>query len=99
MQLAGKKIFLRKMEPEDLEFLYSIENNSDIPDFKGTVTLVAQNVKHILTHQIIFADCYLVETNEKPKIAAEFLWIEEKEIDSYALPKLVELLISKLPED
>ena len=29
MQLAGKKIFLRKMEPEDLEFLYSIENNSD----------------------------------------------------------------------
>ena len=29
MQLEGKKIFLRKMEPEDLEFLYSIENNSD----------------------------------------------------------------------
>ena len=29
MQLTGKKIFLRKMEPEDLEFLYSIENNSD----------------------------------------------------------------------
>ena len=29
MQLAGTKIFLRKMEPEDLEFLYTIENNSD----------------------------------------------------------------------
>ena len=29
MQLAGKKIFLRKMEPEDLEFLYIVENNSD----------------------------------------------------------------------
>ncbi|MBR3799102.1 MAG: GNAT family N-acetyltransferase [Bacteroidales bacterium] len=29
MQLAGKKIYLRKMEPEDLEFLYTVENNSD----------------------------------------------------------------------
>ena len=76
-----------------------MENNFDIPDFEGTVTLVAQNVKHILTHQVIFADCYLVETNIKPKIAAEFLWIEEKELDSYALPKLVELLINRLPEE
>lgn len=29
MQLSGKHIFLRKMEPEDLEFLYSVENNSN----------------------------------------------------------------------
>lgn len=29
MQLEGEHILLRKMEPEDLEFLYSIENNSD----------------------------------------------------------------------
>lgn len=29
MQLRGEKIFLRKMEPEDLDFLYTIENNSD----------------------------------------------------------------------
>ncbi len=29
MQLESERILLRKMEPEDLEFLYSIENNSD----------------------------------------------------------------------
>ncbi|MBO7651500.1 MAG: GNAT family N-acetyltransferase [Bacteroidales bacterium] len=29
MQLAGKKIYLRKMEPEDLEFLCTVENNPD----------------------------------------------------------------------
>lgn len=29
MQLKGDSILLRKMEPEDLEFLYTMENNSD----------------------------------------------------------------------
>ena len=99
---SQKFIALRKRPAGDIwQGLWEplmIEDNPKIPDFKGSVTLMCQNVKHVLTHQVIFADCYLVQTNEKPKIAADFIWIEENEIDSYALPRLVELLVSQLPE-
>lgn len=34
--LKGKSIFLRALEPEDLEFLYSIENDTSIWEISGT---------------------------------------------------------------
>ena len=58
--------------------------------------LIRQNVKHVLTHQIIYADFYLLETSEKPALPPDYIWIKEKDIDNYALPRLIEILLSKL---
>lgn len=59
-------------------------------------TLIKKNVKHILTHQIIFADFYLLETNTPPTLPADYIWIKESEIERYALPRLIDLLVKSL---
>lgn len=58
--------------------------------------LIKKNVKHILTHQIIFADFYLLETNVPPTLPADYIWIKESEIERYALPRLIDLLVKSL---
>lgn len=60
-------------------------------------TILRREVKHILTHQHLFADFYLVETEKKPTLGDDFLWIIEEDLDQYALPRLVELLVESLP--
>ena len=58
---------------------------------------IKKDVKHILTHQVIYADFYLVETNLRPDLPSTFQWIAESELNQYALPRLVEILINALP--
>ena len=67
-----------------------------MPVFKGKLTLLKQGVKHVLTHQIIYADFYLLETKRKPELPEDFIWIDESELDDYAVPRLVEMLIERL---
>ena len=59
-------------------------------------TLLRQNVKHVLTHRVLYADFYLYETNERPPLPADYLWIQEADIDNYAVPRLIEILLSSL---
>lgn len=42
--LKGDKIHLRALEPEDLEFLYQLENNMDVWEISGTVTPYSKDV-------------------------------------------------------
>ena len=58
--------------------------------------LLRQNVKHVLTHRILYADFYLLETEEKPALPADYIWIPEADIDNYALPRLIEILLDSL---
>ncbi len=59
----------------------------------GQLTLLATGVKHVLTHRIIMADFYLLETPARPSLPDGYLWIPENQIDRYALPRLVERLV------
>ena len=59
--------------------------------------LLQQHVKHALTHRIIYADFYLWEPKEKPSLPDGYFWIPEADIDHYAVPRLVELLLEGLP--
>ena len=61
-----------------------------------TASLLRQNVKHVLTHRVLYADFYLLETNEKPEIPSDYIWIPESEIDHYALPRLIEILLNDI---
>ena len=52
--------------------------------------LIRQNVKHVLTHRILLADFYLLEVSEKPQLPPDYIWIPEADLDSYAVPRLIE---------
>ena len=44
IRLRGEKIFLRALEPEDLDFLYALENDPDIWEVSGTLTPYSRKV-------------------------------------------------------
>lgn len=58
--------------------------------------LLAQDVKHVLTHRILFADFYLLETDTHPQLPDDYIWIKEEEIEDYGIPRLIELLLEKI---
>lgn len=66
--------------------------NIDIEKSKA----IAHKVKHVLTHQVLYADFYLLETDIKPCLPSDYIWIKETELNNYALPRLLEILLSKL---
>ena len=71
--------------------------DAPMPDLGCTLTLLASGVKHVLTHRIILADFYLAEPETRPELSADYHWIDEQEIADYALPRLIERLLAKLP--
>lgn len=58
--------------------------------------LLAQDVKHVLTHRILLADFYLLETEPRPQLPDDYIWIKEEEIEDYGIPRLIELLLEKI---
>ena len=59
--------------------------------------LLRQNVKHVLTHRVIYADFWLWEPDEQPALSEDYSWIREEEWDNYGVPRLIEKLLEKLP--
>ena len=59
--------------------------------------LISKGVKHVLTHRILMADFYLMEVGEKPALPPDYVWIKETELDQYAVPRLIEILLTSLP--
>lgn len=58
--------------------------------------LLAQDVKHVLTHRILLADFYLLETEARPQLPDDYIWIKEEEIEDYGIPRLIELMLEKI---
>ena len=63
---------------------------------KRDVELVAKGVKHVLTHRVLTADFYLWEPATRPELPSDYIWIKEEDIDHYAIPRLIDILLSKL---
>ena len=55
-----------------------------------------KNVKHVLTHRVIYADFWLWEATEKPLLPDGYFWIREEDIDNYGVPRLVEIMLDAL---
>jgi A/G-specific adenine glycosylase len=53
-------------------------------------------VKHVLTHRILYADFYLWELDERPSLPPDYFWIPESDLDNYAVPRLIEILLEAL---
>lgn len=58
--------------------------------------LLAQDVRHVLTHRILLADFYLLETEARPQLPDDYIWIKEEEIEDYGIPRLIELMLEKI---
>ena len=73
----------------------NIENltNKNVPCSIFNVQCLKRGVRHVLTHQIILADFYLWECDERPTLPDDYIWIREDEIDHYGVPRLVEKLL------
>lgn len=44
LKLKGERIFLRALEPEDLDFLYQLENDPEVWEISGTTTPYSKHV-------------------------------------------------------
>ena len=58
--------------------------------------LLRKNVRHVLTHRILYADFYMWEPDKRPSLPSDYIWILESDIDNYALPRLIEILLELL---
>lgn len=52
--------------------------------------LLRQNVKHVLTHRVLYADFYLLVVDERPSLPDDYIWVKESELDDYAKPRLID---------
>ncbi|WP_455079830.1 A/G-specific adenine glycosylase [Prevotella melaninogenica] len=75
------------------EHLTSSEDSA----WKTKAQLLQKEVKHILTHQILLADIYLWQPTRRPQLPSEFIWIEKQDLENYALPRLIEILLKTVP--
>ena len=58
--------------------------------------LLRQNVKHVLTHRVLYADFWLWQPDEHPLLPEGYFWIPEANLDRYAVPRLIELFFESL---
>lgn len=72
-----------------------------LPEFRSLIVsgenpvirLVCRDVKHVLSHRVIYANLYEVALPEDTKSFANFQKIRLEELDKYAISKLVQTLI------
>ena len=65
-------------------------------DLGGNLIPLASGVKHQLTHRTLLADFYLLETEKRPSLPGDYIWIPEAELDRYGKPRLFEHLLERL---
>ena len=105
----GKFTWLHKRGAGDVwQNLYELplrETRTPRVDFSAVAWLkkvrpaaVCGPVKHVLSHQIIYADLYRVKTPPTQKVPAEFIKIPLGQLGRYAVSRLVQKLLEKLPE-
>ena len=75
---------------------YNVSGLPALPTFDAPLVLKAKDVKHVLTHRILLADFYLLETKIRPLLPDDYIWIKESEISEYGIPRLIEILLEKL---
>ena len=86
------------IESEKPLTMEEIEQKALQPPLGGELILVARDIRHQLTHQRLHADFYCL-TLPSVDTQLEGRWVEEKHLDHYALPRLLEKLLEKLKTD
>ncbi|WP_455586827.1 A/G-specific adenine glycosylase [Bacteroides sp.] len=59
------------------------------------VRLVCRNVKHVLSHRVLYANFYEVTLPEETKSFSSYLKVKTEELEQYAVPKLIHAFLEK----
>jgi A/G-specific adenine glycosylase len=81
---------------EKLEVREMLEALGILSPLTSHLSPLKKNVKHVLTHRILYADFWLWETSERPQLPDDYFWIKEEEIGNYGVPRLIEILLKSL---
>lgn len=84
-------------EENDTLSLAQLCHALSLPKEKCRPLLLKHNLKHVLTHRILYADGYLLDTPTRPTLPPEYQWIDEADITQYGVPRLIQLLFNDLP--
>ena len=93
VRYQGETAIRRRGEGDIWQGLYELLSVDTAP--LGSI-LLRQNVKHVLTHRILWADFYLWQPSERPQLPSDYFWIKETELDDFAKPRLIEILLDSL---
>ena len=93
IRYKGMTAIHRRGEGDIWQGLYEPWLVEKVPE--GAV-LLRQNVKHVLTHRVIYADFWLWEPDEQPALPEDYSWIKEEEWDNYGVPRLVEMMLNEV---
>ena len=81
--------------PEEKEVLNRI---AKLTDDKSCIQIVAKGLKHVLTHRILWIDCYKLTTQKIPHFEG-FIAINKEDRDSYATPKIVTTIFKSIDNE
>ncbi len=97
VRFQGMTAIHRRGEGDIWQGLYEPYTPPSLPQGEEGLSLLRKDVKHVLTHRILRADFWLWEPAERPVLPDDYIWIKEAELDDYAKPRLIELLLESLP--
>ena len=60
------------------------------------VSVDLQGVKHVLSHQILYATFYRIEIEREGDALQQFIAVSGKEIEQYAVPRLIQIYLEKI---
>ena len=80
--------------PEIIKLLHL----SDFTASSYKFSLLAKDVKHVLTHRILLSDFYLLETDQRPQLSDDYIWIQESDIEQYGVPRLIEIMLGMVTD-
>ena len=92
----------RRGEGDIWQGLWEPVNVSEHPQLAPLLAeaiLLRPGVRHMLTHRILLADFYLLQTEQRPALPDEYIWIDQEQMDHYAIPRLIEILLESLPQN
>ena len=95
LRCKGEVAIHRRGAGDIWQGLWEPYTSPSLPEGEELV-LIKKGVRHVLTHRILYADFYLWEPEEKPSLPSDYIWIKETELDQYAVPRLIEILLESL---
>ena len=93
IRYKGRTAIHRRQAGDIWQGLYEPWLTDEVPP--GAI-LLRQDVKHVLTHRVLYADFWLWEPDQKPELPADYLWIKETDIGNYGVPRLIEILLKHI---
>ena len=63
---------------------------------KLDISIGMENIKHVLSHQIIYATFYKIEIERETDALRNFSILSCEELEKYAVPRLIHIYLEKL---